>query len=158
MNNVSPIRVSIGERSFEDVPSLVNYYRSSEFEETYTYYGQDLGCTCREESTLWKLWSPAATEAELRLYTVGSAAEATPYVEGVEKPYLIRPMLRKEQGVFELTLTGDYHGIYYIYRLKIGDEWVETADPYAKAAGVNGRRSMAVNLRRTDPLGWRKDS
>ncbi len=29
-----------------------------------------------------------------------------------------------------------------------------TADPYARAAGVNGARSMIVDLARTDPPGW----
>ena len=38
-------------------------------------------------------------------------------------------------------------------------EWgsVTTADPYARAAGVNGARSMIVDLARTDPPGWEQD-
>ena len=36
-------------------------------------------------------------------------------------------------------------------------EKVLTADPYAKACGVNGLRSMAVNFKKTDPEGWEKD-
>ena len=34
---------------------------------------------------------------------------------------------------------------------------VRTADPWAKGAGVNGRRSMVVDLARTDPAGWEHD-
>lgn len=34
----------------------------------------------------------------------------------------------------------------------------ETADPYARACGCNGTRSMVINLRRTDPPGWEEDA
>ena len=33
----------------------------------------------------------------------------------------------------------------------------ETGDPYARAAGVNGVRSMIVDLARTAPSGWERD-
>ena len=37
---------------------------------------------------------------------------------------------------------------YYDFLLKIEGEQVQSADPYAKACGVNGLRSMAVDLRK----------
>ena len=164
MNEMSPIHLSIDGRSFEDIPSLARYYRSSEFEDKYTYYGNDLGSVCSSDHTVWKLWSPAAEKAELLLYMTGSAGEAPHYIlgrpstTGTETPYKTVPMKRGDRGVFEISLDGDFHGIYYTYRVLVGGEWCETADPYAKAAGVNGRRSMAVNLKRTDPAGWNNDS
>ena len=49
------------------------------------------------------------------------------------------------------------HGTYYDYDVTSGGETRRTADPYAKACGTNGRRSMAVELERTDPEGWKAD-
>ena len=58
------------------------------------------------------------------------------------------------QGVWGVYLPGDQHGKYYHFN--VTTEWgsVTTADPYARAAGVNGARSMIVDLARTDPPGW----
>ena len=163
MNELSPIHVRIGTQEFDNIPSLARFYGSPEFERDYTYYGNDLGCTVFSDRTVWKLWSPAAEEVRLDLYLAGSSAEGltkegTDLSEGYENPFRSIPMIRKEKGVFEVSLPGDHHGTYYTYMVRMGDEWTETADPYAKAAGVNGRRSMAVDLRRTDPEGWDRDS
>lgn len=49
------------------------------------------------------------------------------------------------------------HGIYYDYEIRIDGETKRTADPYAKACGINGRRSMAVDLSLTNPIGWEED-
>ena len=51
----------------------------------------------------------------------------------------------------------ELHGVYYDYLITRNDEEVRSADPYAKACGVNGLRSMAVNLKKTNPKGWEKD-
>lgn len=164
MSERHPVSLRIGSYQFDDIPSLVRYYQSPEFERDYTYFGNDLGCTVKTNEAVFKLWSPAADEAEVLLYHAGSSAEGwnrekdTHLIEGDEKPYQSIPMNKGQRGVFEVTLSGDFHGIYYTYRIHIGDEWTESADPYAKAAGVNGRRSMAVDLKRTNPEGWERDS
>lgn len=48
------------------------------------------------------------------------------------------------------------HGIYYDYEIRIDGETKRTADPYAKACGINGRRSMGVDLSLTNPIGGGK--
>ena len=47
--------------------------------------------------------------------------------------------------------------MYYDFLLMIEGEEVRSADPYAKACGVNGKRSMAVDLKCTNPKDWEMD-
>lgn len=66
-------------------------------------------------------------------------------------------MKKREKGVWAYGFDQEFHGIYYDYEVTIEGECRRTADPYAKACGINGQRSMAVNLEKTDPEGWEKD-
>ena len=47
--------------------------------------------------------------------------------------------------------------MYYDYLVYIGEKKLRTADPYATGCNCNGRKSMVVDLRRTDPEGFRED-
>ena len=123
------------------------YYSNPEFHEKYFYEGKDLGMSCTEEGTSFILWSPMAQEVFLNFYRKGEDKEA----------YLKVAMERNEKGVWSWRTKEELHGIYYDFVLKIEGETVRSADPYAKACGVNGRRSMAVNLKRTNPDGWEED-
>lgn len=67
------------------------------------------------------------------------------------------PMRPGQYGVWYWHSDLDLHGVYYDFVLTIEGKQVRTADPYAKACGVNGRRSMLVDLRRTDPEGWEEE-
>ena len=97
--------------------------------------------------SVFRLWSPFAEEALIRFYRDGSEGEA----------FSIKEMKRLEKGVWEYRSPEDCHGIYYDFALRLDGETVISTDPYAKASGINGGRSMAVDLRRTDPPGWDKD-
>lgn len=66
-------------------------------------------------------------------------------------------MAREEKGVWAFRTEKNLHGIYYDYEIRIDGETKRTADPYAKACGINGRRSMAVDLSLTNPIGWEED-
>ena len=66
-------------------------------------------------------------------------------------------MRKEERGVWSWDCAEELHGVYYDYTLEIDGRTLRSADPYARACGLNGVRSMAVNLRRTDPEGWEKD-
>lgn len=139
-------------RSFS-VPELSALYASPAFEQRFTYEGEDLGAVYTYEYTTWKLWSPAAEKVMLQLYATGSDEEAGARLIGrypMEAP--------KAAGVWELRLQGDYRNVYYTYAVTTAGSTEETADPYAKAAGVNGRRSMVVDLKKTNPAGWERDT
>lgn len=123
------------------------YYLTPEFREKYFYNGDDLGVSCTDSGTSFKLWSPSADSVTLNLYQDGSEGEAFRRVM----------MSPAGSGVWSWETEECLHGVYYDYTLMIDGEVTESADPYAKACGINGRRSMAVNLRKTDPEGWQQD-
>lgn len=124
----------------------MEYYDSAEFKERYLYEGEDLGAVCTESGTCFKIWSPAADSVTLHLYEDGETSR-----------HQTVPMKREEKGVWTFAKTGDCHGIYYDFTLEIDGEKVKTADPWARACNCNGTRSMAVNLKRTNPRGWEAD-
>lgn len=62
--------------------------------------------------------------------------------------------LDKTTGVWSVTINGDLLNKYYTYSVTHGKTTKETADVYAKACGVNGQRSMVVDLSTTNPDGW----
>lgn len=86
------------------------------------------------------------------MYTAGSTGEAG------EKELLQVEMKKREQGIYEKQVKGDLHGVYYTFSVTVDGETRETGDIYAKAAGVNGKRSMVVDLEKTNPKGWEEDT
>lgn len=126
----------------------LEFYSSPEFQEKYIYEGNDLGAACTKDGTSILLWSPFAESVNLNLYTEGSDVPA----------YSTISMERQRNGVWEYKTKENLHGVYYDFALMIENEEVISADPYAKACGVNGQRSMVVDLRTTDPEGWSKDT
>lgn len=127
-------------------------FESREFEEKYTYAGNDLGAVYEKEKTTFKVWAPTAEKVMLHLYTAGSTGEAG------EKELLQVEMKKREQGIYEKQVKGDLHGVYYTFSVTLDGETRETGDIYAKAAGVNGKRSMVVDLEKTNPKGWEEDT
>ena len=103
--------------------------------------------SCTDSGTSFKLWSPSADSVTLNLYHEGDGGAAYAHI----------PMKKEDQGVWSSFFDENLHGVYYDYSLMFGEENVRSADPYAYACGVNGRRSMAVDLKMTDPEGWEND-
>lgn len=123
------------------------YYSTADFKENYIYRGNDLGAACTDTGASFKLWSPAADSVTLNLYSRGEGGKAIACI----------PMQKEEKGVWSWRTGEDMHGIYYDFVLDIEGKKIRSADPWARACGINGRRSMAVDLRRTDPEGWKED-
>ena len=130
-------------------------YSNQSYLETYAnkaYNEQNLGSTYSVGSTTFKTWSPEATAIKVKLYKTGSDSEAG---SGVIGEY---PMTKNtDTGVWSLTLDGDHKNEYYTYIVNVKGKTNETQDIYAKAVGVNGNRSMVVDLDSTDPAGWNQD-
>ena len=122
------------------------FHYTKQFDEQYEYKGTDLGAECSENSTNFKLWAPFAERVELCLYHSGEASCSRRL-----------PMKDAERGVWELSFPESLHGIYYDYVIRTGEKEVRTADPYAKSCCCNGGRSMVVDMRRTDPVGFEED-
>ena len=127
---------------------LTWFYQTDEFADSFTYEGM-LGAEYSGWHTDFALWSPVAGKVILNLYKDGG--------EKGNLPPARMEMQKKDRGVWFLRVYGDLHGIYYTYSIINAWGERETADPYARAAGVNGNRSMVVDLKRTDPPGWEDD-
>ena len=122
------------------------WFESEEFARQTGYQGP-LGAVYSPSGTHLRLWAPTAQSVRVDLYRKGDGGACIGSL----------PLSPWGQGVWGVYLPGDQHGKYYHFN--VTTEWgsVTTADPYARAAGVNGARSMIVDLARTDPPGWEQD-
>ena len=111
------------------------------------YYTGPLGPDYTPGGTCLRLWAPTAEAVTVTLYHKGDGGA----VLGTE------PLVRGAHGVWSVWLPGEQHGRYYIFAVTVDGITRETGDPYARAAGVNGVRSMIVDLARTAPSGWERD-
>ena len=121
---------------FENVP----FHREN-------YYTGPLGPDYTPGATCLRLWAPTAEAVTVTLYHKGDGGA----VLGTE------PLVRGAHGVWSIWLPGEQHGRYYTFAVTVDGITRETGDPYARAAGVNGVRSMIVDLARTAPSGWERD-
>lgn len=120
-----------------------------EFEQQYTYTGNDLGVTYEKENSFFRVWAPTADKVALRLYENGTP-EVNDLIEEIE-------MERDVFGTWVTTKQGDLNGIYYTYFVVVGWRQNEACDPYARTTGVNGKRAMIIDLEATNPKGWEND-
>ena len=121
-------------------------FNSKRFAKQYHYDGA-LGAVCSREGTSFRLWAPTATSVELRLYQKGHSVS----------PYFQTALSREEKGVWVWSSPENLDGVYYDYVVTVQGVSRETADPYARACGLNGSRSMVIDLSRTNPKGWELD-
>ena len=121
-------------------------FDSDYFAEQYHYDGDDLGAVINGESTTFKVWAPTASKVTLNLFEAGHDVEAYKTVD----------MVKGEKGVWSHTEACG-HGTYYTYTVTTVVGTQEATDPYGKATGVNGNRTMVVDLSLTDPEGFEND-
>lgn len=121
---------------FENVP----FHREN-------YYTGPLGPDYAPGGTCLRLWAPTAEAVTVTLYHKGDGGA----VLGTES------LVRGAHGVWSIWLPGEQHGRYYTFAVTVNGITRETGDPYARAVGVNGVRSMIVDLARTAPSGWERD-
>lgn len=130
----------------DSVAERMAFFASEEFDRKFRYDGKDLGAACREDRTVFKVWSPFAERIKLRLYR-----------DGVSESFLEEEMQAGERGVWSLEFQESLHGVYYDYAVRIQGKDTSTADPYAAGCSCNGDRSMVVDLSLTDPPGFQED-
>jgi len=120
------------------------YFSSTKFHDEYYYDSDDLGVTLSASSTVFKLWAPTASKVVLNIYGNGSTGETESKTE----------LTRGEKGVWSYTADKNLAGKYYTYTVTTCNGAQEAVDPYARSAGLNGKRGMIVDLDSTDPEGW----
>ena len=111
------------------------------------YNGNDLGATYSPTQTTFKVWAPTASKVQIKRYTTGSDSEAGASV--IET----KDMTKGGQNVWSITISGDLKNTYYTYIV----DGRETPDVYGRTTGINGDRSMVIDLDSTDPAGWEND-
>ena len=125
-------------------------FDSQDFIENQTYDGNDLGAVPNDDgSTTFKLWAPTAARVILNIFDRGE--DGGTLLQSIE-------MNKGEKGVWQLTAADCGAGLYYTYTVTTSAGEQEAVDPYAKSAGVNGKRGMIVDLDATNPEGWDKDT
>jgi pullulanase len=131
-------------------------YASDAFNDAF-YYDGELGAIYSASETTFKLWAPISQDITLNLYTVGHPSNITSFngIAGVDTPYETHPLVQTEKGVWEVTVTGDLHGVYYTYDINQGTiTHKDVVDPYTVSTGVNGNRGMVVDFERLLPENW----
>ncbi len=126
------------------------FFDSDYFIEKYRTKAE-LGAVYSRDETVFRLWAPTARNVQLVLYRGDSSAEpdaVLPAREGTVQ--------EGRAGIWERSLPGDQHGLYYAWRVTAHGITRESPDPYARACGCNGLRSQVVDPEATDPPGWNK--
>lgn len=106
-----------------------------------------LGAIYSKEKTTFTLFSPVADSVFVIFYDKGNDSTETGRLE----------MMRGEgelRSIFSATAEGNLDGVYYTYEVHTSDGTFGSHDPYARACGVNGHRSMVIDLSKTDPDGF----
>ena len=133
--------------------TMPDYYGTEEFENAYTYTGNDLGATWTKDATTFRVWAPTADAVSVKLYQSGEEGSADLLEE--------LPMTSDVNGTWVVTKDGDLNGVYYTYYTVLDEQndiTSEACDPYARATGVNGKRAMVIDLTSTNPEGWDEDA
>ena len=117
---------------------------SAGFEKMFYYEGNDLGNTYSTDKTSFRVWAPTATEVKLVTYTKWN-----------DKVGIESSMKKSEKGTWTSELKGDQNGIFYTYKVNIGGIWSEAVDPYARSVAANGDKGAVIDLKKTDPVGWK---
>lgn len=107
---------------------------------------KDYGAVYTPAQTSFRVWAPKAEHLKLALYDEWNDFYRSEY-----------DLYPQGDGTWLLTLEGDYKGKYYTYLLKTPEEdrIFELIDPWGRASAPNSLKSLVVDLRETDPPGFR---
>lgn len=146
----TPYTVSVKDYGSRQV-TLGAVVRSAEFDQRYTYTGDDLGATYTKERTTFKLWAPTAVKVSIRTF-----ATADPNAGVAATHAMTDTGADGSKGVWHYELHGDAANTAYDYQLTFADGTVNTsADPYATAAVANGQRSVVLGTQDMGSAGKR---
>ncbi len=104
-------------------------------------YNKDMGLKYSKDNSIFRVFSPPNENLKLRIYDNSYTIVGRDYY-----------MEKDEYGVFEITLNQDLEGKFYTY---ITDGGLEVTDPYSFSSSVNSNRTAIIDLKKTDPQGFR---
>lgn len=123
-----------GEKTDLQVGAVI---RTPAFDEKFYYPDNDLGVTCGEDHTIFKLWAPTATQVKVMLKS--PEGEFTEMIK----------MKRGRKGVWTAVIHQDMENYHYSYLICVNLEWREATDPYATAVTANSRHGVVVKMAKT---------
>ncbi|RBP70211.1 pullulanase [Alkalibaculum bacchi] len=106
----------------------------------YPVSHKQLGSIYSKNKTIFRLWAPTQEKILLAIYENSLCIHRMLY-----------NMKKDIDGVFEITIEKDLEGKFYTFI--VNDS--EVTDPYSVAVSENGVRSAVVDLKKTDPGGWK---
>lgn len=111
----------------------------------YQYRGR-LGPQYSKESTVFSVFAPTASKVEVLLYSSPSSQDAE-----------VLSLTKADSYTWTGRKDGDLHGRYYMLRVDAPgtDPHRPVIDPYSQCNTAHNGRGMIVDLRRTDPEGFR---
>ena len=110
--------------------------RTKAFDEAFYYEGDDLGVTYTKQATTFKVWSPIASQIKVEIH----------HNHNVQT----HDLTKGNQGVWSLTLMGDYELASYIYLVKVNGSWNQATDPYAIASTPNHQRTVIIDPQKVE--------
>jgi len=128
-----------------DFKKITEFYDSTYFMENLVYDGDDLGLTYSVEGIKLRFWAPVASQVNLLLY---QNAED-------ENPLFVYPMKKDVKGTFLINIPSLADGLYYLLEVDHEGQKVTTPGPYVSSVSINGEKGCILDLRTTDPEGFR---
>lgn len=122
-------------------------FSTKEFDDRF-YHDVTLGAIYNKDYTVFRIWSPAASNIILLLYDTA---------ERLDSENLRRFTMKENNGLWSTLIKGDLQGLFYNYEVTVYNEVSEIVDPYVKAVGINGIRGAIIDLEKTNPEGWKND-
>jgi len=125
-----------------------NVLTAQQFESYPFYKKNDLGLTYATEQSTFKVWAPSVDKVTLQIYETDLGETLIQKIK----------MRRSGNGSWTAVVKEDLRGKYYTFQTILNKKTgKEVPDPYAKAVGTNGQRAQVIDLRMTNPAGWRGD-
>ncbi|MBU5355555.1 type I pullulanase [Paenibacillus barcinonensis] len=124
---------------------------------SFRYEGSDLGLTYTCAASTFKLWAPTAQLVHILIFENEGEYNELGIVTGHDEGRAYE-MVRDADGIWQVTLAGDWAGYFYMYRI-VHDNQQEhvVADPYSKAVTANGQRTAIIDWSETHPEDWDED-
>lgn len=124
--------------------------RTAAFDNKYYYSGDDLGATYASDGTTFKLWAPTASSVSVQTYASDASADAAKAASYA--------MTRDDStGVWTVRIPGDCNNLAYTYEVSFPNGTTNTSpDPYARAAVINGERSVVLSPAATQIADFRR--
>jgi len=111
--------------------------------EDFKYNGNDLGAIYTTHSTIFKVWAPTVDKVTVIVYEA--------FNDDLGKKH---SMSRGQEGIWELTLLGDFKNKYYNFIVLNDGVEQEIPDIYTKGSSANGEKGMIVDFDSINPLNW----